>query len=223
MAPGYEKLREARDAEDAEDGDVLDRVSLASYGGDHDFLLSSGAARVGKGGRPAFTPHVLAFFASALLIKPACCVFFLGYYRHSGDAQFIFAGACATVAYYLRVGLMACFMYANIRADRLPLLPWQQLLLATLSVCRAAVFLITAYTAAFWDPRFFLAAVARRDSDHYIAPDQGWDPAHRSPLAVTLCLAVALAVYSADLLCDTLGFCVPRIWLAAGLRTRLSV
>ncbi|QBM10880.1 Envelope protein UL20 [Caprine alphaherpesvirus 1] len=125
---------------DSEDDELLHCVTMSAYGGEADFLLRSPRLAPRADGRPAFTSHVAFYAASALAVKPACCLLFLYYYRTLGDATFVVAGAAATLACYARLAAAAGFLCRGVLADRLPFGRWRWALLAALAAAQAVAF-----------------------------------------------------------------------------------
>ncbi|AAR86142.1 UL20 virion protein (membrane) [Bovine alphaherpesvirus 5] len=199
----------ASDGEGEED-ELLRCVALSAYGGDVDFLTRSPRLAPRADGRPAFSAYVVFGAASAFGLNPACCLLFLYYYRTFGDATFAAAGAAATLAYYARLAAAAGFLYAGVRADRLPFGRWPRALLAALVLARAAVFAAVALPAAFAGPALFLRLSAA-------AADGG------ARAAAGGLLLAGLAAYTADLVCDVIGFFAPRAWMRVCLGGHVAV
>ncbi|AVT50760.1 envelope protein UL20 [Cervid alphaherpesvirus 2] len=200
------------DDEDDDDDELLRCVTLSAYGGEADFLARSPRLAPRADGRPAFSAYVVFAAASALGLKPACCLAFLYYYRAFGDATFAVAGAAATLAYYARLAAAAGFLWAGVRADRLPFGRGARALLAALALARAAVFAALALPPALADPALFLRLRAA------VAEEAG--AARAAPAAALL---AALALYAADLVCDVLGFFAPRVWMRVCLGGPVAV
>ncbi|AVT50625.1 envelope protein UL20 [Cervid alphaherpesvirus 3] len=198
------------DGSDDEEDELLRCVTLSAYGGEADFLARSPRLAPRADGRPAFSAYVVFGAASAFGLKPACCLAFLYYYRTFGDATFAAAGAAATLAYYARLAAAAGFLYAGVRADRLPFGRGARALLAALALARAAAFAAVALPAALAGPALFLRLSAA-------AADGG------ARAAAAGLLLAGLAAYTADLVCDVIGFFAPRAWMRVCLGAHVAV
>lgn len=195
---------------DSEDDELLHCVTMSAYGGEADFLLRSPRLAPRADGRPAFTSHVAFYAASALAVKPACCLLFLYYYRTLGDATFVVAGAAATLACYARLAAAAGFLCRGVLADRLPFGRWRWALLAALAAAQAVAFAAIAGPPALAGPELFLRLRG--------AVEAG------GPRATAAALLLAgLATYSADLVCDVAGFFAPRAWMRVCLEGAVAV
>ncbi|AIL02959.1 envelope protein UL20 [Equid alphaherpesvirus 3] len=221
-------LLEAQAADDgassAEDEELYECVAMSAYGGDADFLVSSAGARVPSRGQPAFSVYVVLFALSAFVVKPACCLVFLNYYVMTGSSSFVVAGGAATLVYYARLALMAWFMLQNIRADRLPLRLWQQIIVCGLAVGRTAAFLFVTYTTIFAHSELFFRILDAGEEGEYITPIIYHRLLPLLSVRAAVCLVIiATAVYAADAVCDTIGFALPRVWICVLMKSHLLV
>ncbi|QPI70152.1 envelope protein UL20 [Equid herpesvirus 6] len=221
-------LLEAQAADDAASSDdeeeLHECVAMSAYGGDADFLVSSASARVPTRSQPAFSVHVVMFALSALVVKPACCLVFLNYYVMTGSPTFVVVGGATTLVYYARLALMGWFMLQNIRADRLPLRLWQQIIVCGLAVGRTAAFLFVAYTTIFAHSELFFRILDAGDEGEYITPIIYHRLLPLLSVRAAVCLVIiSTAVYAADAVCDTVGFALPRVWICILMKSRLSV
>ncbi|QBN85139.1 envelope protein UL20-like protein [Phocid alphaherpesvirus 1] len=205
-----------------EDEDIYNYISMSSYGGDTDFLVSSAHIVPKATNQPIFTVYVIFFIISAFVIKPICCLIFFNYYRATGISNFIFVGGVITLIYYGRLIFMLCFIYFNIKADRLPLMRWQQFIIGLIVIGRTVAFIVMFHSAIFVDSELFFRVSSTVTDSDYIAP---LIANKLIPLisirAVAFMLIISSAIYAADAICDAIGFITPRIWVCILMRSHL--
>ncbi|ALL26071.1 envelope protein UL20 [Canid alphaherpesvirus 1] len=215
------KLNNINEIETEED--IYNYISMSSYGGDTDFLVSSAYIVPKTTNQPVFTIYVIFFIISAFVIKPLCCLLFFNYYRATGISDFIIIGGVITLVYYGRLILMICFIYLNIKVDRLPLLSWQQFLIGLIVLGRTIAFIVIFHSAIFVDSELFFRVSAPVTDSDYITPLI----AHKiipllSIKVVAFLLIISSAIYTADAICDAIGFIAPRLWVCILMRSYLS-
>ncbi|QYL35234.1 envelope protein UL20 [Equid alphaherpesvirus 4] len=200
--------------------DLYDYVSMSSYGGDSDFLISSAGGNIAPDSRPSFSVCVFLFSISALVVKPVCCFIFLNHYVITGSYDFAVAGGVCTIVYYMRLAITAWFMFRNIQADMLPLNTLQQFFIGCLAFGRTVAFLVVAYTTLFIRSELFFSMLAPNAEQEYITPIIAHKLMPLISVRSAVCLVIiSTAVYAADAICDTIGFAIPRMWMCILMRS----
>ncbi|UER86493.1 envelope protein UL20 [Equid alphaherpesvirus 8] len=200
--------------------DLYDYVSMSSYGGDNDFLISSAGGNITPENRPSFSAHVVLFAISALVIKPVCCFIFLNHYVITGSYDFVIAGGVCTILYYMRLALTAWFMFRNIQSDMLPLNVWQQFVIGCMALGKTVAFMVVAYTTLFIRSELFFSLLAPNAGREYITPIIAHKLMPLISVRSAVCLVIiSTAVYAADAICDTIGFTLPRMWMCILMRS----
>nr|AAX18914.1 UL20 [Canid alphaherpesvirus 1]AAX18917.1 UL20 [Cloning vector pCMH396] len=217
------KLNNINEIETEED--IYNYISMSSYGGDTDFLVSSAYIVPKTTNQPVFTIYVIFFIISAFVIKPLCCLLFFNYYRATGISEFYNYRWVLLHLYIMeRFNFNDMFyLLKPLKVDRLPLLSWQQFLIGLIVLGRTIAFIVIFHSAIFVDSELFFRVSAPVTDSDYITPLI----AHKiipllSIKVVAFLLIISSAIYTADAICDAIGFIAPRLWVCILMRSYLS-